>query len=171
MGIKEISCGDGIPDTFNVVIEIPMHESCVKYEFDKNLGVLCVDRLLKVPMYYPFNYGYIPQTLGGDGDPLDVLLIGSYQLFPLSVIQCRPVGVLFMEDEGGQDEKIMALPINKIDPYSKWIKDIDAIDTSIKKRIECFFEHYKKLDDGKWVKISKWGDADAAKQIIKSAIE
>ena len=170
MGIGDIKAGERSPEVFNMVVEIPMHESHVKYEFNKDLGVLCVDRFLQVPMYYPCNYGYITGTKGGDGDPLDVLLISNFPIFPGVLIQCRPVGVLFMVDESGNDEKIIALPTKSIDPLSKNIKDICDINNSIKKQIEHFFECYKKLDDAKWVKIGTWGDANDAKSLIVQSL-
>ncbi|MCG2888112.1 MAG: inorganic diphosphatase [Sulfolobales archaeon] len=162
--------GKKAPDQVNVLIEIPQGSN-VKYEFDEEENVIKVDRILYTAMFYPFNYGFIPGTLEEDGDPLDVLVISNYPLMPGSVIEVRPVGMLFMRDEKGEDVKIIAVPIDKIDPTFSNIKDINDVPDAIKNKITHFFEHYKELEPGKWVKVSGWGNASQAKERINKAIE
>jgi len=162
--------GKKAPDQVNVLIEIPQGSN-VKYELDKEENVIKVDRILYTAMFYPFNYGFIPGTLEEDGDPLDVLVISNYPLMPGSVIEVRPVGMLFMRDEKGEDVKIIAVPIDKIDPTFSNIKDINDVPDAIKNKITHFFEHYKELEPGKWVKVSGWGNASQAKERINKAIE
>ena len=162
--------GKKAPDQVNVLIEIPQGSN-VKYELDKEENVIKVDRILYTAMFYPFNYGFIPGTLEEDGDPLDVLVISNYPLMPGSVIEVRPVGMLFMGDEKGEDVKIIAVPIDKIDPTFSNIKDINDVPDAIKNKITHFFEHYKELEPGKWVKVSGWGNASQAKERINKAIE
>jgi len=162
--------GKKAPDQVNVLIEIPQGSN-VKYEFDEEENVIKVDRILYTAMFYPFNYGFIPGTLEEDGDPLDVLVISNYPLMPGSVIEVRPVGMLFMRDEEGEDAKIIAVPIDKIDPTFSNIKDINDVPDAIKNKITHFFEHYKELEPGKWVKVSGWGNASQAKERINKAIE
>jgi len=156
---------------FNIIIEIPMNDNPVKYEFDKDAGAIVVDRFIPVSMSYPCNYGFIPHTLSNDGDPADVLVISQYPLLPASIITVRPVGVLIMEDESGMDEKILALPISKIDPTYDSIQDIDDVPDMLKRKINHFFEYYKKLEKGKWVKVVGWEDARKAKSLIQEAVE
>ncbi len=156
---------------FNVIIEIPMNSDPVKYEFDKEVGAIMVDRFMQSPMFYPCNYGFIPHTLSNDGDPADVLVMSSYPVVPGSIIKARPVGVLIMEDESGLDEKILAVPISKLDITYDSIKDIADVPEMMKDRINHFFEHYKKLEKGKWVKIVGWENANKAKMLIDEAIE
>lgn len=165
-----LSPGKKAPDQVNVLIEIPQGSN-VKYELDKEENVIKVDRILYTAMFYPFNYGFIPGTLEEDGDPLDVLVISNYPLMPGSVIEVRPVGMLFMRDEEGEDAKIIAVPIDKIDPTFSNIKDINDVPDAIKNKITHFFEHYKELEPGKWVKVSGWGNASQAKERINKAIE
>ena len=162
--------GKKAPDQVNVLIEIPQGSN-VKYELDKEENVIKVDRILYTAMFYPFNYGFIPGTLEEDGDPLDVLVISNYPLMPGSVIEVRPVGMLFMRDEKGEDVKIIAVPMDKIDPTFSNIKDINDVPDAIKNKITHFFEHYKELEPGKWVKVSGWGNASQAKERINKAIE
>jgi len=162
--------GKKAPDQVNVLIEIPQGSN-VKYELDKEENVMKVDRILYTAMFYPFNYGFIPGTLEEDGDPLDVLVISNYPLMPGSVIEVRPVGMLFMRDEKGEDVKIIAVPMDKIDPTFSNIKDINDVPDAIKNKITHFFEHYKELEPGKWVKVSGWGNASQAKERISEAIE
>ena len=157
-------------DEFEVIIEIPMNSSHVKYEFDKDCGIMVVDRFLKTPMYYPCNYGFIPNTLSGDGDPCDVLVISNHEIIPGSMIRVRPVGAILMEDESGEDEKILAVPISKIDPSSDHIKDCDNVDQHLKNKLIHFFEHYKDLDKNKWVKIKGFTDKAHAKNLIDQSI-
>lgn len=158
-------------NNFNVIIEIPMNDEPVKYEFDKNSGAIMVDRFMQVSMSYPCNYGFIPHTLSGDGDPADVLVMSQYKIIPGAVIETRPVGVLMMEDESGIDEKILAVPTTKIDPMFDNIQDIDDVPSIMKDRIVHFFESYKKLEKNKWVKIMGWENAEKAKLLIEKAIE
>ena len=166
---------DKIPATtkngdFNVIIEIPMNSDPVKYEFDKNAGAIIVDRFMQVSMSYPCNYGFIPHTLSNDGDPADVLVIAQYPIVPGAIVAVRPVGVLMMEDESGMDEKILAVPISKLDVTFDSVQDINDVSDMLKQRINHFFEHYKKLEKNKWVKIVGWENADKAKKIIAEAI-
>lgn len=169
MALDLVSAGN-VPEDINVVIEIPKDAEPVKYEVDKSTGAIFVDRILSTPMRYPCNYGYIPHTLGGDGDPADVLVILPLSLVPGSVIRCRPVGVLLMEDESGEDEKLLAVPIDKVFNGYSHVTDIDKVSRHWLERIGHFFEHYKDLDQGKWVKLKGWGDAAQAKQIVQEAV-
>ena len=158
-------------DTYNVIIEIPMNDNPVKYEFDKEVGAIMVDRFMQVSMSYPCNYGFIPNTLSDDGDPADVLVIAQYPIIPGAIIKVRPVGVLMMEDESGMDEKILAVPVSKLDVTYDSVKDIDDVSEMLKAKIKHFFEHYKALEKGKWVKIVGWKDAATAKTTIQEAID
>jgi inorganic pyrophosphatase len=157
-------------NAFNVIIEISMNDNPVKYEFDKEVGALMVDRFMQVSMSYPCNYGFIPHSLSQDGDPADVLVITQYPVISGAIIKVKPVGVLIMEDESGMDEKILAVPTSEIDVTFKNIKDIEDVPQMIKDRINHFFEHYKKLEKGKWVKIIGWENAQKALSIIEEAI-
>ncbi len=156
---------------FNVIIEIPMNDSPVKYEFDKEASTIFVDRFMQVAMSYPCNYGFIPHTLSNDGDPADVLVVAQYPIIHGAVITVRPVGVLMMEDESGLDEKILAVPITKLDPTFEHIQDIQDVPEMLKQRINHFFESYKLLEKNKWVKIVGWENAAKAREIIEEAIE
>ena len=167
---EKIGAGDKAPDIVNVVIEIPLG-SYIKYEVDKETGVLFVDRILYTAMHYPFNYGFVPGTLEEDGDPIDILVLGYEPLLPGSVIEARPIGVLLMEDEEGPDAKIIAVPKEKIDPRFKDVKDIEDVPNAIKEKIKHFFEHYKELEPGKWVKVTGWKGRDEAIKRIREAIE
>ena len=171
MGLDLVPTGKNPPDELNVIIEIPKDAEPVKYEVDKASGAIFVDRILSTPMRYPCNYGYVPQTLGGDGDPLDALVVLPLPLVPGSVVRCRPVGVLKMTDEAGSDEKIVAVPVPKIFGGYAHISDIAQVSPHWLERIGHFFEHYKDLEKGKWVKVEGWGDAAEAKQILGEAIE
>jgi len=171
MALQLVSTGKDVPNEINVIIEIPKDAEPVKYEVDKASGTIFVDRVLSTPMRYPCNYGYIPQTLGGDGDPLDVLVILPLPLVPGSAIRCRPVGVLRMSDEAGADEKLVAVPIPKVFEGYAHISDIDQVSRHWLERIGHFFEHYKDLENGKWVKLEGWANADAAKQEILASVE
>jgi inorganic pyrophosphatase len=159
------------PDEFDVIIEIPLNSSNIKYEFDKDFGLIVVDRFLKTPMYYPCNYGFIPNTLSGDGDPCDVLVVSHHEIIPGAMIRVRPVGAILMEDESGEDEKILAVPISKIDPSFDNIKDCDNIEPSLKNKLIHFFEHYKDLDKNKWVKVKGFTDKNHAKELIEQSIQ
>ena len=155
-----------VPNEINVVIEIPMNDNPVKYELDKESGALYVDRFMQTAMFYPCNYGFIPGTMSDDGDPVDVLVISNHPVFPGAVIKSRPIGVLLMEDESGMDEKIIAVPISKVDISFDSIKELEDINPLLKQRIAHFFEHYKDLEKGKWVKIIGWEGATKAKSLI-----
>src|SRR5450759_4251183 len=166
MGLERVSAGAKVPDEINVVIEIPKDAEPVKYEVDKASGAIFVDRVLSTPMRYPCNYGYVPQTLGGDGDPLDALVILPLPLVPGSVIRCRPVGMLRMSDEAGADEKLLVVPHPKTFAGYAHINDISQVSPHWLERIGHFFEHYKDLEKGKWVKLEGWVGMAAAKQEI-----
>jgi len=170
MNLSAIPTGN-LPDEMNVVIEVPMGVSPVKYELDKDSGALFVDRIIHTAMYYPCNYGFIPGTLGDDGDPLDVLVASTVPFVPGSVVKARPVGVLRMEDESGGDEKIVAVPVSKTFPYFNNVKSVDDLPEVLREQIRHFFEHYKDLEKGKWVKVSGWGDLSAAKEIIAASVK
>jgi len=162
--------GKNPPEDIYVIVEIP-EKSVVKYELDKETGFLFVDRFLFTPMYYPFNYGFIPNTLAKDGDPVDVLVISREPVYPGSVLRCRPIGVLVMEDEAGEDEKIIAVPVSKLDPTYENINSIDDLPKIIKEKIKHFFERYKDLEPGKWVKVTGWGSKEEAYKLIEEAIK
>ncbi|UNK50965.1 inorganic diphosphatase [Lysobacter sp. S4-A87] len=170
MGLDLVPTGKNPPDEINVIIEIPKDAEPVKYEVDKASGAIFVDRILSTPMRYPCNYGYVPHTLCGDGDPADVLVILPLPLVPGSVIRAVPVGVLKMSDEAGSDEKIIAVPVPKIFGGYAHITDIEQVSQHWLDRIGHFFEHYKDLEKGKWVKIEGWGNAAEAKSILNDAI-
>jgi inorganic pyrophosphatase len=158
------------PDDIYAFIEIPK-DSNIKYELDKESGVIFVDRVLFTAMYYPFNYGFIPNTLAEDGDPADILVISEFSAVPGSVIRCSLVGMLEMEDEAGVDTKFLAVPHKKVDPSFSHIKDVDDIPQHIKDKIKHFFEHYKELEQGKWVKIKNFISKEKASEELKKAIE
>jgi inorganic pyrophosphatase len=171
MGLSKVTAGHKLPDEFNVVIEIPMNADPVKYEVDKETGALFVDRFIGTAMHYPCNYGYIPHTLGEDGDPVDVLVITPFPLHQGVVVRCRPLGLLAMEDEGGGDAKLLAVPITKVLPwYKHWNSPADLAPERLA-QIQHFFEHYKDLEPGKWVKIVGWENADVAKQEIINSVQ
>ena len=170
MALDLVPTGKDVPNEVNVIIEIPKDAEPVKYEVDKATGAIFVDRILSTPMRYPCNYGYIPHTLCGDGDPADVLVILPLPLVPGSVIRCRPVGVLRMQDEAGSDEKLVAVPIDKVFGGYAHIEDIGQVSQHWLDRIGHFFEHYKDLEKGKWVKLDGWGGAAEAKAIILESV-
>jgi inorganic pyrophosphatase len=167
---EKVGPGKDAPEVVNVFIEIPMGSS-VKYEYDEEAGVIRVDRFLYTAMVYPFNYGFIPGTLEEDGDPVDVLVISSQPVLPGTVIEVRPIGLLVMEDEEGPDSKVIAVPKDKLDPTFKNIRDIDDLPEAVKEKIKHFFEHYKELEPGKWVKVKEWRKAEEAKKKISEAIK
>lgn len=170
MRIDAIPIGINPPDDINVIIEVPVGGEPIKYELDKDAGTLIVDRFLYTPMRYPGNYGFVPHTLSADGDPIDVLVCSTRAIVPGAVINCRPVGALVMEDDGGGDEKIIAVPSTTLTKrYDKIITYSDLPDITLS-QIEHFFAHYKDLEPGKWVKIDHWGEAAEAKQLIKDAM-
>ncbi len=170
MSLNNVSAGRDLPNDFNVIIEIPMNADPIKYEVDKESGAIFVDRFMGTAMHYPCNYGYIPHTISDDGDPVDVLVITPFPLFPGVVVRCRPIGVLKMTDEAGGDAKVLAVPVDKILPiYKHWQKPEDINELRLK-QIQHFFEHYKDLEQGKWVKIEGWFGQDEAKAEIMSGI-
>lgn len=170
MFLSKISTGPNPPDEVNVIIENPLGGVPVKYEIDKESGAMFVDRFLHTAMYYPGNYGFIPNTLSGDGDPVDVLVVGRTPVMPGAVMCCKPVGVLMMEDNAGTDEKIIAVPVPRLHPYHDNVEDITDIRPILRDQIEHFFAHYKDLEPGKWVKTGGWGDAAQARQLIIEGI-
>ncbi len=170
MSLDNVTPGDKIPESFNVIIEIPMNGDPIKYEVDKASGAIFVDRFMNTAMHYPTNYGYVPKTIAGDGDPVDVLVITPVPLMPGVVVPCRAIGILKMTDEAGEDGKVLAVPTNKIlSLYSRWNKPEDLNPMRLK-AIEHFFEHYKDLEAGKWVKVGGWEGPDAAHKEIMDGI-
>jgi inorganic pyrophosphatase len=170
MSLQDVTPGNNVPEMFNVIIEIPMNADPVKYEVDKATGAIFVDRFMSTSMHYPTNYGYVPKTISGDGDPVDVLVITPVPLIPGVVVTCRPLGILKMEDEAGMDGKVLAVPIDKVLAiYTQWQKPEDLNPLRLK-TIAHFFEHYKDLEPGKWVKILGWEGPDAAKQEVLEGI-
>ncbi len=169
MNYEKISAGKNPPSEINVLIEIPQNSS-IKYELDKKSGAVFVDRFLYTSMVYPFNYGFIPQTQADDGDPVDVIVISSLAVSPGSVIPSRPIGLLEMEDEAGLDNKVIAVPTEKIDPFFASVKDIEDLEESLKQKIKHFFENYKTLEPGKWVKIKNFLPKEAAEEEIKKSL-
>ncbi|MDA3077603.1 MULTISPECIES: inorganic diphosphatase [unclassified Campylobacter] len=168
MDISKIKVGSN-PDKINAVIEIP-YGSNIKYEIDKESGAVCVDRVMYSAMFYPANYGFVPNTLADDGDPADILVLNEYPLQAGSVIPCRLIGVLVMEDESGMDEKLLAVPVSKIDPRYDNIKSLSDLPKITLDRIKNFFETYKALEPGKWVKVKDFEDASKAEAILSRAI-
>lgn len=172
MNIDKISVGKDAPNQVNVIIEVPMNSSNpVKYEMDKDSGAVFVDRFIATPMYYPCNYGFIPNTLSDDGDPCDVLVVSDFPIVPGAVIEAKPVGVLIMEDEKGMDEKILAVPAKKLNSQYEDIENYTELPETLVNKIKHFFEHYKDLEKGKWVKITGFEDASKAKALIQEGIE
>ncbi|WP_292898162.1 MULTISPECIES: inorganic diphosphatase [unclassified Nitratireductor] len=171
MRIDAISTGDNPPEDVNVIIEVPVGGQPIKYEMDKNSGTLVVDRFLYTPMTYPGNYGFVPHTLSDDGDPIDVLVCNTRQLIPGCVINVRPIGVLIMEDNSGQDEKIIAVPSPHLTRRYENVTNYTDLPEITLQQIQHFFEHYKDLEPGKWVKIGDWMDAGAARKLIVEAVE
>lgn len=171
MSIEKIGAGKNAPEEVNVIIEVPMGSDPVKYEFNKEAGMIEVDRFVQTAMFYPCNYGFVPCTLSKDGDPVDVLVIANYPIIPGAAIKVRPIGVLMMEDESGMDEKVLAVPTTKLDPYFANINSYQDLPEIFINRIKHFFENYKALEKGKWVKVGGWQDQNAAKLIIKEGME
>jgi len=170
MRIEEIPVGDKAPHDINVVVEVPIGGEPIKYEMDKASGAMFVDRILYTAMRYPGNYGFVPHTLSGDGDPIDVLIANQRPLIPGSVINCRAVGVLYMKDEAGEDEKIIAVPSEKVSAMFNHINNFRDLPEIQRRQISHFFEHYKDLEDGKWVEIIRWGDDVEAREMIMAAV-
>jgi len=168
MNLDRVTSGN-IPDDINVIIEIPAHSDPVKYEVDKASGAMFVDRFMGTAMHYPCNYGYVPHTLSPDGDPADVLVVTPIPLISGCVVKCRPVAVLKMTDESGDDAKILAVPVSKLCKEWDKVNGPDDISSQLLNQIAHFFEHYKDLDEGKWVRVDGWGDADEARaELIQS---
>ncbi len=171
MNLELMNPGPNSPNEVNVIIEVPTGGEPIKYEFDETIGALVVDRFLYTPMRYPGNYGFIPKTLSGDGDPCDVLVANTRALIPGSLIAVRPIGVLIMQDEAGHDEKIIAVPSPRLTKrYEKVMETSDLPEITLQ-QIEHFFAHYKDLEENKWVKIVRWGDAAEARAMIQQAHE
>lgn len=171
MNIEKISIGKDAPNFVNVIIEVPMNADPVKYEMDKDSGAIFVDRFVATPMYYPCNYGFVPHTLSDDGDPCDVLVVSDFPVVPGAVISAKPVGVLIMEDEKGMDEKIIAVPGKKLNSQFENAESIDDLPPSLIAKIKHFFEHYKDLEKGKWVKVKSFEGAAKARQLIQEGID
>src|SRR4249920_3334935 len=171
MFLDKLPIGNDPPNEVNVVIEVPIGGEPIKYELDKAAGMLIVDRFLYTPMRYPGNYGFIPHTLSDDGDPCDVLVANTRAIVPGAVMSVRPVGVLLMEDEAGGDEKIIAVPSSKLTQRYDKVRNYSDLPEITLQQIQHFFEHYKDLEPGKWVKVVKWGDMAEAKKMLMEAIE
>jgi inorganic pyrophosphatase len=167
MDINRLSAGDNPPFEVNVVIEIPQGGPPVKYELDKTSGFLFIDRFLHTPMSYPANYGFIPHTLCDDGDPCDVLVVSQVPIIPLAVVRCRPIGGLVLEDD---DEKIIALPLDRLNPFHVNVKTLDDLPVILHEQIAHFFGHYKDLEEGKWIKVSRWMEPSESFDYIRKAI-
>jgi len=171
MRIDKIPIGANPPEDINVIVEVPVGGEPIKYEMDKSSGTLFVDRFLYTPMRYPGNYGFVPHTLSEDGDPIDVLVCNTRVIIPGAVINCRPVGVLVMEDDAGLDEKVLAVPSDKVSRRYATVMEYTQLPEITVQQVEHFFDHYKDLEPGKWVRIDHWGDAAEARQMILEAIE
>jgi inorganic pyrophosphatase len=170
MGFERVEAGKDVPNDINVIIEIPAQADPIKFEVDKDSGAMFVDRFMGTSMRYPLNYGYVPHTVAGDGDPVDVLVATPFPLIPGAVIRVRPVGVLKMEDDGGVDAKIIAVPVSKLTPIYDKVSTLDDLPELLLKQTVHFFEHYKDLEAGKWVKILGWGTVAEAKQEILDGV-
>ncbi len=171
MNLEKIKIGTNVPHNVNVVIEVPMNSrNPIKYEMDKESGAIFVDRFISTPMQYPCNYGFVPNTLSEDGDPIDVLVISDFPVVPGSVMESKPIGVLMMEDEKGKDEKIIAVPVKKLNSAYSEMESINDIPKALLNKILHFFERYKDLEEGKWVKITGFQDVKKAKELIIDAV-
>ncbi|EJL24093.1 inorganic diphosphatase [Novosphingobium sp. AP12] len=171
MRIDMIPVGDNVPESLNVIIEVPVGGEPVKYEFDKASGALFVDRILHTPMRYPANYGFVPHTLSPDGDPLDALVVARSPFIPGCVVKVRPIAVLNLEDEHGGDEKLLCVPVNSTFPYYSHVKEKEDLPDIVYQQVEHFFTHYKDLEKEKWVRVGTWGNAEDARRIVIEAIE
>ena len=171
MDLSKIPIGENPPHDVNVIIEIPQGGSPVKYELDKESGALYVDRFLHTSMIYPANYGFIPHTLSGDGDPVDCMVVGPTPVVPGVVIRCRPIGALLMEDESGIDEKLLAVPVDKLHPFYTAVSSYRDLPQILIDQIGHFFAHYKDLERGKWVKVKRWAEPSEATDLIRAGIE
>lgn len=170
MDISKISIGVNPPHDFNAIIEIPQGGYPVKYEMDKDSGAIFVDRFLHTSMIYPGNYGFIPHTLAADGDPIDVLVVGQSPVVSGAIIRSRPIGALLMEDEAGADEKVLAVPVDRLHPFYNKVKEYTDLPEILIEQIAHFFQHYKDLEKGKWVSVVKWVGSVEAKDLIEAAI-
>jgi inorganic pyrophosphatase len=170
MDLSKIPVGDNPPWRVNVVVEVPMGADPVKYELDKESGAMYVDRFLHTAMFYPCNYGFVPHTLSDDGDPVDVLIANRIPVLPGAVVKVRPIGVLVMDDEKGQDEKILAVPVDELHPYFSDVASYRDLPKILLEQVAHFFQHYKDLETNKWVKIKRWGEADEACRMIEQGI-
>lgn len=170
MRLDAVAIGNNPPEDINVIVEVPVGGEPIKYEMNKDVGTLFVDRFLYTPMRYPGNYGFIPHTMSKDGDPVDVLVCNTRAIIPGAIINCRPVGVLIMEDDGGQDEKIVAVPSPHLTPRYDHVKNYEDLPDIQLHQIEHFFGHYKDLEPNKWVKIERWGNVSEARSMITEAI-
>ena len=171
MNLERITVGDDAPNDINVIIEVPVGGEPIKYEMDKDSGALVVDRFLYTSMRYPGNYGFVPHTLSDDGDPIDVLVANTRAITPGAVVNCRPIGVLMMKDEAGGDEKVVAVPSTRLTRRYENVKDIHDLPQITLDQIAHFFEHYKDLEDGKWVEVERWGGVEDAKRLIQDALD
>ncbi len=171
MRIDAIPIGHNPPEDVNVIIEVPVGGEPIKYEMDKAAGAMYVDRFLYTPMRYPGNYGFIPHTLSDDGDPIDVLVPNQRPIIPGAIMRCRPIGVLYMEDEGGGDEKVIAVPQHKLTRRYDKVLTVEDLPKITLEQIEHFFEHYKDLEKDKWVKVVRWGGKEEAMEMINASIE
>ncbi|MDX2220258.1 MAG: inorganic diphosphatase [Burkholderiales bacterium] len=171
MNLDRVTAGRDVPNDFNVVIEIPMNGDPIKYELDKETGALFVDRFMSTAMHYPCNYGYIPNTLSGDGDPVDVLVVTPYPLIPGVVVRCRPLGMLKMTDEAGDDEKLLAVPVDKLISIYREVQTPRDLPELVQNQIAHFFAHYKDLEPGKWVKVEGWVGPEEAKAAILDGVK
>lgn len=170
MNLDKIAIGQNAPNDVNVIIEVPMGSEPIKYELDKDSGAVFVDRFLHTAMTYPCNYGFIPHTLSQDGDPVDVLVVGRRPLMPGCVVGVRPIGVLLMEDDKGMDEKILAVPAHRLHPFWEDVEEYTDLPKILLDQIRHFFEHYKDLEEGKWVKVQGWGSREKARELILAGI-
>ena len=171
MALNNVPSGKSLPNDFNVIIEIPAHADPVKYEVDKESGAIFVDRFMGTAMHYPCNYGYIPHTIAGDGDPVDVLVVTQFPLPPGVVVRCRPIGMLGMTDEAGPDAKLLAVPVDKLTPMYRSVESPRDLPQIILDQISHFFEHYKDLEPGKFVKVQGWFGAEEAKKEIMEGVD
>ena len=171
MDIAKIPVGIDPPYDLHAVIEIPQGGEPVKYELDKDSGAMFVDRFLHTAMFYPGNYGFIPHTLSADGDPCDVLVVGQVPVVPGAVIRCRPIGALLMQDEAGPDEKIVAVPVDKLHPFYSGVKSYTDLPPILTEQVAHFFQHYKDLEKGKWVTIVRWVGPEEAAKLVNEGIE
>ena len=171
MDISKIPTGQNPPWDLNAIIEVPQGSDPVKYEIDKASGAMFVDRFLHTAMHYPCNYGFVPHTLAADGDPVDIMVVTNTPVVPGAVVRVRPIGVLIMEDEAGQDEKILSVPVDRLHPYYAQISSYRNLPEILLSQIAHFFAHYKDLEPDKWVEVKRWGEADEACRMIEAAVK